>query len=177
MPNTVTVPAGYTVTFVSAPCINGSQVFTYNVTIPETTPQGCGLSSVAFQLCSPTIHMVTDFTNGLGGEVNVDSNFPLQPCMSALNPLALQQVKFNTAGELAPGTYTVSFTLAGCFELTDVTLAIHVGEACQVGGGGCQHLANGEVPTITGPSCNETPPPPPPGRGVGFEKIETLTEE
>jgi hypothetical protein len=176
MANPLVVPSGYSIEFLSAPCfidpvLGVLQTFTYRLTVPATTPPACEISNYAIELCDNHVVVMTppfQPTTPNNTPVVIDTNFPLQPCMSNLDPTAQAQIKFdNLNNQNAGGIYT--FTLQGCFPIVDVTLALKVGEVCPLGA--CQ---DGLIP---GPACQEGPPPPPPGRGVGLDKIETLTEE
>lgn len=167
-----TLPSGYTIDFVSAPCtvdpvLGVIQTFTYSLTVPDVTPPACEISNFAIELCDN--HVVVASTTPNNTPVVVESNFPLQPCMSTLDPTAQAQIKFDGLNDQnAGGLYT--FTLLGCFPIVNVQLALKVGDACPLGT--CQGAL------IAGPDCQEgPPPPPPPGRGVEFDKIGTLTEE
>lgn len=171
MPNPLTLPSGYTFEFLSAPCfidpvLGVLQTFTYRLTVPEETIPACEISDFAIELCdNHTVVMTPPFqpTTPNNTPVGVDTNLPLQPCMSELDPTAQAQIKFDGLNnQNAGGLYT--FTLMGCFPIVDVTLALKVGNACPLGA--CQ---GGLIP---GPDCKEIPPP---GRGLELDKIETLT--
>lgn len=175
MPNPITVPSGYTIEFLSAQCfvdpiLGVLQTFRYNLIVPATTPPACEISNFAIALCDNHVVVTTPPfapTTPNNTPVEVDTNFPLQPCMSNLDPTAQAQIKFDGLNnQNAGGIYT--FTLLGCFNVVDVQLALKVGDACALGA--CQ---GGLIP---GPACQQGPPPPPPGRGVKLENINTLTE-
>jgi hypothetical protein len=170
-----TFPAGYIIDLVSAPCfidpvLGVLQTFTYRLTLPVEPIPACEISNFAIELCDNHVVVMTPPyapTTPNDTPVLVETNFPLQPCMSDLDPTAQAQIKFdNLSNATAAGLYT--FTLQGCFPVVPVTIALKVGNNCPFGG--CQGAL------IGGPDCQEGPPPPPPGRGIGLDKIETLTE-
>lgn len=162
MPNPLTLPSGYTVEFLGGACFEDAilgtlQTFNYRLTLPDVTIPACEISDFAIELCDNHVVLQTGPfapTTPNNTPVLVETNTPLQPCMSSLDPTAQAQIKFdNLNNATAAGNY--SFTIQGCFLVDDVTLALKVGNACPLGG--CQ---GGLIP---GPSCTEAPPPPPPG--------------
>lgn len=173
MANPLIVPSGYSIEFLGAECfvdpvLGVLQTFNYRVTVPTETPPACEISDYAIELCDNHVVIMTppfQPTTPNNTPVVVETNLPLQPCMTDLDPTAQAQIKFDAlSNATAGGLYT--FTLQGCFLVDDVTLALKVGNACPLGV--CQ---GGLIP---GPSCI---PAPPPGRGVWLDQVETLTEE
>lgn len=149
-----TTIGAYQITLVSAQCIGGNQTFVYKVERLTTggPPPPPGISNVALALCAPDIHHVIDFDPP---EPVGDVNTTVPPCFNQPGipvPKPPQEIKFNISdADLDAGPFIFTFTLAGCFVVGDIDLALHAGNS---GGDvdGCTFRK------IFGPTCEPLPP-------------------
>ncbi|MCT8977279.1 hypothetical protein N4T77_11755 [Clostridium sp. CX1] len=151
MANSVTL-AGYTITFIDAVCnSNNTQTWRYAVSITTTSPPGGEISDWVLQLCSDPVQEVINFsapddiTAETGTFRSCLSNSAPPPPITTFNGIKYDGVNNNNV----TGIYT--FTIRGCFQQTDVNVAVKTGggdpspETCFIG-------------VITGPSCTAVTP-------------------
>lgn len=121
--------------------------------------QGDFLSNWALVLCPDPIQIVDPAKATSPDPDNIQAVVGLgQPCLGGMaNP---NTIKWNTLNKNAQFEGLYSFTIEnGCFEQTDVQVAIHTGNGCQPPSGPL---------LITGPSCTRIVVPPPVTRGFRF---------
>lgn len=146
MTNSVTL-AGYTITFVDAVCnSDNTQTWKYSISITTTSPPGQEISDWVLQLCSNPVQKVVNFSAPAGITAETEtfrsclSNSSPPPPITTFNGIKYDGVNNNNV----TGTYT--FTINGCFQKTDVNIAVKTG-------GGDPSSATCFLGVITGPSC------------------------
>jgi len=140
----ITLVEGYPI------CVNNVQTWRYRVEFVACPPTP-GISNFAFQLCNPQ-HNVINFTPIEGAEYTPNN---AQPCLSNIG--ATRQMKWNRNNENVVGEY--QFSLQGCFQTTQINVAVHAGRICDFG-------------IITGPDCELLPPPNGNSRGIDFSILK-----
>jgi hypothetical protein len=131
-------------------CTNNQQTWSYMVELVGQTPPGQEISNWALELCRPE-HIVLSSSPQAVVEDNP------QPCLAAI-PTVERQIKWdNLSDETLEMNNIFTFTLQGCFEPTDVNIAVKTGGA--PGTTGCLYGL------ITGPSCE-----PQNGNGNGIRR-------
>ncbi len=156
MPDIVQIPP-YQIEFEGEVCnSDGTQTWFYLLTLIDELGQGDFLSNWALVLCPDPLQIVDPAKATSPDPINIQAVVGQgQPCLGgASNP---NTVKWNTLNKNAQFVGLYSFTIEnGCFERTDVQVAIHTGNGCQPPSGPL---------LITGPSCTRRVVPPPVSRG------------
>lgn len=152
MSNIVTLGV-YQITFQGKTCVDNLQTWTYTVVQLAPSPPGQEISHWILGLCPDPPHQVIAFTGPDGSTVEIGGG---NPCLPDQDRTIRWEDLSNANVE---GEYT--FTLLGCFEETQVPVAVKVGR----GNGSCINPAEGDPATITGPSCDQIIIPEPPGTG------------
>jgi len=139
----ITLVEGYPI------CVNNVQTWRYSVEFVAGPPTP-GISNFAFQLCNPE-HNVINFDPLEGAEYTPNN---AQPCLTNIG--ATRQMKWNRNNDNVVGEY--EFSLQGCFQTTQINVAVHAGGICDFG-------------IITGPDC-ELLPPNGNSRGIDFSILK-----
>lgn len=141
----ITLVEGYPI------CVNNIQTWRYSVEFVAGPPTP-GISNFAFQLCNPQ-HDVIDFSPLDGADYSPNN---AQPCLANIIIGPKRQMKWNRNNDNVVGEY--EFSLQGCFQSTQINIAVHAGGICDYG-------------IITGPSC-ELLPPNGNSRGIDFSILK-----